>query len=1311
MLIELIRRPTIAADVSNAFVQMLGCTHYLYRQAELAHHFSNSPNISKTTSMREKLTELLTEVFSQRQPRLGCIELFCVGDASGDDRFFAYLDALRVQRRDGTLQSATDFFFTYCGDSTQGKELHRRLSNSSTDACVNDARQGGAAAEVKWTVLPDMQAESFTSSVMQLADGAILVVGHAGRLRFSDVAPYSPSSSEGDYTIALPEDDWVPHLLKLITEISLIAEERNFLVLLDVGYYKPHREALLTKLEEAPANIVFGFPVDGHRAAFQESIQKWPQWIAHGELKPVFDSIEKMSGMNESSRILLRTQVFLRVGLLGHAIEELQKVDGRDGVSSEVLAQLARMAIDCRAPLLARDFLARSLSGLETKEALEAALDVAWRANDAAQETLIAERLEAYFPASAHLARRRIRAACLVQDFAGAAAAAQLLPDGQVEKEGYTFIAQHLSAENIPDYSEINRQIGICGAGWAMQARDAIVRDALRRGLIIHALSVLEQFPNKARATRKGVILSLDTLGQVLMARAPGVDTWVVDPVRLQTILATVIAYLAENPSDAHVHGRLVHLLSVEGSGRFGTPAMLALLAQHMRGGWKVTSAKPDEPVSRHEIQEIEPTLIEGLKWMTQHSPFVFGRTRLPEQFLRGDPLRLMSTIRILIGQLEGDIRDDGDVLAVENWLALGIAVAPYIDKTLQDLRLTNVAAVLLAQNGRQQRARDLCQQVMISAGTDPQRRRLAWSVALSIYKACGGHTECLIASACAMVIDVAVDPQDGWQEANDLTRIFRDAGLYDLAMMSYEMAGSLLDSINAKPRMRVQHTYLGLSVRMKDVAQRLPRSLPELETLLIDTSDLAELVMQGNHSRKPVASMLGQLINLATQLRLPFSPHISVVFQRLLDDRGAGDPVVDGIYAETPTAAQLLAVHLKPERARFAADVADEVRNVTILAIRFLTQNTSLADTAEVVFAIELLADRAIAAPGWMANPEPAPSLEDIATAAGIANAVSHSGGSVVMVALDHGKALVRVDSEAGKFSRAQRVPLTTFSGSALDEWKKEFPYGYANEDVANVFYLTTDALRFSPLPPSPVLVVASTILQCLPLNLWRIDNEFAGSNHAMVAVPSLSWLRAAQALKAVAGRKKLAWISTSTDQGHTLAMVADRLHDTLQDHDVELNSNSALPTNFTGEKFVVVTAHGGIAPGGKDYFARISDEGRISVNGEEFARCLRNVDVVVLFVCSGGRMDKNPSRETTSGMVKQLLDAGCSAVVASPWPLDPRVAYHWLPTFMNAWRHGADLAQATLEANKNVHSNFPGDFAKSLAMHCFGNPFVGYH
>src|SRR3546814_5449877 len=120
------------------------------------------------------------------------------------------------------------------------------------------------------------------------------------------------------------------------------------------------------------------------------------------------------------------------------------------------------------------------------------------------------------------------------------------------------------------------------------------------------------------------------------------------------------------------------------------------------------------------------------------------------------------------------------------------------------------------------------------------------------------------------------------------------------------------------------------------------------------------------------------------------------------------------------------------------------------------------------------------------------------------------------------------------------------------------------------------------------------------------------------------------------------------------------------------------------------------------------VSEEGVLRVTAGELANALRNIGIVILFVCSGGRTDKHPGANTTIGLAKQILDRGCTAVVASPWPLDARVPSHWLPAFLEHSKAGKRLIDACFEANRVFDSRCAQDPARGLAMTPFGNPEI---
>nr|WP_249802890.1 CHAT domain-containing protein [Bradyrhizobium sp. 44] len=166
----------------------------------------------------------------------------------------------------------------------------------------------------------------------------------------------------------------------------------------------------------------------------------------------------------------------------------------------------------------------------------------------------------------------------------------------------------------------------------------------------------------------------------------------------------------------------------------------------------------------------------------------------------------------------------------------------------------------------------------------------------------------------------------------------------------------------------------------------------------------------------------------------------------------------------------------------------------------------------------------------------------------------------------------------------------------------------------------------------------------------------------------------------------------------------MAERLRDTFQEHGFELDEGPAVPEGLASSELAVVAAHGGLLPGGF-YFHVIANDAELKAAARRFADAIRGTEVVVLFVCSGGRVDSHPMSNSTVGLVKYALEAGCKCVVASPWPLDSRVPSHWLPAFLAAWESGKSVVDATFEANQAVKTRFSSEQRDYLAMAVYGD------
>jgi hypothetical protein len=219
--------------------------------------------------------------------------------------------------------------------------------------------------------------------------------------------------------------------------------------------------------------------------------------------------------------------------------------------------------------------------------------------------------------------------------------------------------------------------------------------------------------------------------------------------------------------------------------------------------------------------------------------------------------------------------------------------------------------------------------------------------------------------------------------------------------------------------------------------------------------------------------------------------------------------------------------------------------------------------------------------------------------------------------------------------------------------------------------------------------------------------SGDLIGRHTATAIAPSLSWLKDVQSRVAPIGGSA-AWIPIAPDNADkTLAILKDRLDATFAEHAIHVDMSTEIPAALEGRELAIVAAHGGIVPEGR-FFQVVADDADMKISSGALSRAVRNAGLVVLFVCSAGRFDKHPIANTTVGLTKQLLDEGCSTVIASSWPLNASVPAYWLPAFLKAWSSGAPVIDANFEANQATRRPM-GDFpADCLAMSVFGNPLL---
>jgi hypothetical protein len=1260
-------------------------------------------SVESDPSQPRTVPEGLFRFFSENGIGFGTVDIFCFGPGNAN-RHIREIVGLLAACRDADGRSPIRQFTILLPASAAARaggvdQIREKLERLLLASGWNDPGETSLGNRLRIAVPPDLRSESLLTIIGEAPPRSVIVVLEAAVFRSADVQPYEASPH-------LTEDFWAPQLHGLAERITKTIKSDGPYIILHAGKTLPNRPELRALLQSiGPVGVLGADSINPLEAILAEKGPEWSRYLATGRLGAVLKSIEGLPSSVESDKPFLRIQMLHRAGFHTQALEAVEALTFDDDPDPHALVRMAEIAVDAAADFLATKLLNQAVEELDTPEAMELALAAAGRIRDERVEDRLAALLEQLYPGSAGLQRRRIRKLARAAAYDAVAAALAEQPEAHETRALYEFLADTLGQPGVPDYITIREGLLTTQPPWAASARAALVEDALRRGLIVHAVELAQRNAASAEPSRQDAGLLLETVEGVLLSRGPDGDL-PIEPEQLKGLIKHVISYLSAHPSDGSTRLRLTDLLSAASSGRVG---LVLIASATLDFAQRPIAARKKERVRGLSASELEKkkTFIENaFAWLDAESPLMPIGAILPVSLVTEAADEVLPAISEVLLGLGSRVADETDIRALLNWLTFGLALAPHGSDPDQDLELIRLAAARLTVAGRVQQARDLAEQALQSSQGSPRRQRLGWLTMADIYHRLGNHLEALIALACSAAATPEIDAEQAWHENNLMTRVLRDVGLTHLSRIAHERAGDLLGYLGVAEFNRHRHELMGLQIEFYELLHEPELIAARLGRLFDRMIPNAREALAREDDVTPAVLLLGQLIRIADEHRIDVPPEARALFATLLDETGTTTSgLVRATSALHPSAQDVLELHRGTERARYADDVAYDLRASVLAARRLLSSDDARNDPEIAAFAIELLTDRAIATPGWETTGKPAPSLTVVSEPAVIAKEVSAEGITLVLAGLDADHHLVRVTAQGGVLGPVVCEDEHVFSGDELLTWRQEYPYRYGVDDqTLNLFHTSTEHLGVSDLPVGRILLVADTEIQTFPPNLLRIGEAFAGDNRAMAMAPSLSWLAAVRAGSTGTNGKLAAWISTDDLHGGTLALIADRLRDTLAMHNVELDTSPELPEGFAGSELVIIAAHGGIASEGR-FFQRVSDEGRFAALSHDFARALRNIGIVVLFVCSGGRADKLPEADTTIGLAKQLLDRGCSVVIASPWPLPAGVPYHWLSVFLDSLACGSPVIDANFQANAAVSRAFGGDRAKCMAMSVYGD------
>lgn len=1232
----------------------------------------------------EKADEVavLVDFYKKYSIQFGAGDVFLLGEGRADKRtnIFCHIFA-GIRTADGR-QPITKILVVLPPDrGGEAGQLQRRLRAAlEKQDHLDVAAQGPEWLQV--VVAPNLLASSLVALIGQAPPNSVIIVQGATLYSTPGCEPWThPETGRA----SLPEDVWAPQLHALA---HALGTDKPVYIVLDGGQFGPSREQLYDLLCSVDGWGLL--PANDPYAEIAARAPVWDEMINKGMIGPALADIDRLPPLLDDSKAVLKAQLLHKAGQVEQSVSIIQnELAKRTDFPPELAMRLARIAMDAGASSLATRLIRRAAKDVRRSEWLEIALRLSKDIGDAELLRDIEERIASLFPDSRALLRHRLGVFREASNYTQAAALLNGKAGFEAEQRFFEFLAQGLDGTSAPDYKVLCKRIAGELPNYQIAAHQACVRDALRRNKVMQAWQLVFPFSSETHGTPTAM---LDVFERILLEQSEILS----EGLRAATV--QILRYLARSPEDKHVRVRLQRVLSPQVAGSLGK-ALLAAALLDLLGEPVVLANSKELKASAVDAESLHAFWGKACAWVADHSPISLGVTKPP------DELMTLPADRIVLdaaGMLEL-MGEDGDPAGYLVPLAIGMAAAASSSDPDYDFRLLSLAVGKLAAGQKLQQARDLAEHAFDIIGDKARRVRFAWYVMADGYHRCRNYLEAGIYLGCTLASDGPIDEMQAYNEVVGAARLMRDLYLFSEALSAVQIARELLKKLGLAERYghRLDTLELGVEAHKIFSSSSARELVPDLlRKMAANVQD----VIRRDDETAPVAGLIGQAIRQAAESGIAIPMEATDAFNAVRSvGAGLTDLLISTLSSEVPSGNDLFKLVTSFDSARYSDDVGTDVLPVAMAARRLLASAPS--DAEAVVFAIEMLADGAVASPGWEGASVPPPKPASMGEPAAIARQISSLGAAVLLAGLDERGRMVRVTAVQGQLGPAVSEETDVFSRAKFAAWQKKYPRSYRGAEKKE-FQESTEGIGVADLPEGPVVVVADVRLQAFPFNLLNVSGDLAGWKRKMAMVPSLAWLEAARKTQPRHDKRWTAWISTAGDHGSTLAAVERHLTDHFSDHNVVLDTRAKMPVGLSGAELTIVVAHGDVL-GENGSFQRVSDEGGLAVSSHQLARSLHNVGVVILLVCSGGRSDKHPDGNSVIGLAKELLDQGCCAVIGASWPITAGLAVYWLPAFLDAWGPGVPLIEACYAANQRVIGECGDNPANALGMSLYGDPF----
>ncbi|WP_349984213.1 CHAT domain-containing protein [Stenotrophomonas sp. WHRI 8082] len=1135
----------------------------------------------------------------------------------------------------------------------------------------------------------DVNAASLVAQVVR-SDGDFILVPMAEIYRDARVVAGAP---HGRATALLAEDIWVPNVSAWLPDCIDHVHTNESAIMFSIPGLLVMREANKAAIEAIYDLTVASF---GSKEEVQQNtfvVENMQQWAALAEMGRAREALAQIEASDLSAGLKrqLRIQVLFRGKERERAAEEIRAllVSGVK-VPSENGLRFGWMAQEGGDPESAKTLIKQSVVEVNEESHLARALGSCTGLDDSELEVLVYERLRGLYPESEALTDYRARLL--------------LRWSREVSGDRISRVIRHITlvgydaliADSLRDLSTKGvKALAEVSEPWSAEQRDFARLCGAHRLLVLNeagnAIALAIQTSLDGESARRINWILIAALRRVLLERKE-----VQEAGFYKEVFQRLRDYVATHPDDPELREYFRGLFTVETSGNWG---LALLVTQTMELATRAVAAIIDPPMVKvASPQEFSAFMQRADHWMGQARAIDVSSTALPDAVIGADdPAELLEAMSRAVDYLVETWEPD-KAANVENMAFVGVMLARKVPDTLSDMNMLRLIASRRAMDGKVQRSRDLAEQILELAGSSKIRGRLAWGAYADLYQRSRHPVDALIGLSSAFAIDVPVDAPTLWWETYTLFRSVRDIGLFPFAGDLLVPLKRLQRMVADNPAGRARMQSLELGLRLMDSQRYTPAML---EQMVQDTANHYVSVAGMNEELIPALALLVQSMGLFEGVGGVIPKHVQEIKVAAMEHVTAADRAyLDAISAAHPTIEDAVLLHNRVEVARHADDAPGDLLAAELAARRILSESALSAEDAAT--AIELLADREL-------DPVAIERVLDVSWPSRYLHEIRPEAGAAMMMGLDiDGELTVLTSTEQGDTVARPAREAGSFV-DALATWSENYPLRYGKierEEGNNEIFVSMTPLAI-PLPETAKLVVVGepALLQ-IPLNLMVKGDGFWGQHHAIGYVPSLTWLHSTRTRPRITHARRVAWISDPGEVVDNSALVAviQRTDTAFQQYGFRVDTNGSLPEDLVDAQIAVIAAHGSVGTDGR-FLHRVTDEKELVISPRALTQALAGTELVILFICSGGRVDRHPHSNTTIGLPKLLLMAGSRVVIASPWPITPIISGYWLETFMAEWERDETALDSTFVANAAVDMKFGYVPQYAMAMTAYGD------